>query len=339
MDLEKELINRINSRTKPQGSLGKLEKTALMAGLVQGTLTPELHKPAIIVFAADHGIAEAGVSPYPAEVTKQMVINILNGGAAISVFTRQHGVALRVVDAGVAGITESFPGLIDFRIAGGTKNMLHEPAMSLDECRKAIASGREIVRREAADGCNIIGFGEMGIGNSSSASLLHHRYTGLPLSQCVGRGAGMSDEGLKHKKRILETVNAKYDPVSPEEVLATFGGFEIAMICGAVLEAKKKNMLIIADGYIATSAFLAAHAMQSDILDNIIFSHLSDETGHEPMIGFLKGDPLLRLHLRLGEGTGAALAYPLIISAVSFLNEMASFESASVSEAVRQQTQ
>ncbi|NLE36142.1 MAG: nicotinate-nucleotide--dimethylbenzimidazole phosphoribosyltransferase [Bacteroidales bacterium] len=334
MDLRKELTKRINTRTKPPGSLGKLEKTALRAGLVQGTLTPELRNPTIIVFAADHGIAEAGVSPYPPEVTKQMVINILNGGAAINVFTRQNGIALRVVDAGVAGMTAGMPGLIDARIGGGTGNMLKEPAMSLRECREALDAGREIVRMEATAGCNIIGFGEMGIGNSSSASLLHHRFTGLPLSRCVGRGAGMSDEGLQRKKRILKTVNEKYDPVSPEEILATFGGFEIAMICGAVLEAKKQNMLIIADGYIATSAFLAAHAMQSDIPDNIIFSHVSDETGHAPMIEYLKGDPLLRLGMRLGEGTGAAIAYPLIHSAVLFLNEMASFESASVSEAV-----
>jgi len=335
MSLEKELIKKIDSRTKPLGSLGKLEKVALRIGLVQGTLTPELRKPAIIVFAADHGISEAGVSAYPGEVTKQMVINILNGGAAINVFTRQHGIALRVVDAGVAGLSAGLPGLIDARIAGGTKNMLNEPAMSLEECRRAMESGREMVRREAAGGCNIIGFGEMGIGNSSSASLLHHRYTGFPLSRCIGRGAGMSDEGLRHKKRILKIVNSKYSPGSPDEILATFGGFEIAMICGAVLEAKKQNMLIISDGYIVTSAFLAANAMQPDIIDNTIFSHLSDETGHKAMIGFLKGEPLLRLNLRLGEGTGAAIAYPLLQSAVLFMNEMASFGSASISEAVR----
>ncbi len=328
--ITEQLQHKIDTRTKPLGALGKLEKIALQIGTIQNTLTPELRNPAILVFAADHGIADEGVSPCPKEITWQMVMNFVRGGAGINVFTRQHGIRLRVIDAGV---DYDFPEGINVenrKLAYGTKNMLKEPAMSTDLCTKAMETGAYCVRQEFERGCNVIGFGEMGIGNTSPASLLLHRFVGVPLEEAVGPGAGHNAEGVRHKCNILKQVSEKYDPKTPLETLATFGGLEIAMICGAVLEAKRLNMLILADGFITTSAFLAAYEMQPDVLENVIFCHTSNERGHKYMLEYMKGDPVLQLDLRLGEGTGAALAYPLLQSALIFLNEMASFEDASV---------
>lgn len=330
--ITEELQNKINTRTKPLGSLGKLEKIALQIGTIQQTLTPELKNPAILVFAADHGIADEGVSPCPKEITWQMVMNFVNGGAGISVFSRQHNIHLRVIDAGVDyDFPESLP-VENHKLARGTKNMLREPAMSVELCQKAMEIGAKCVREEFERGCNVIGFGEMGIGNTSPASLLLHRFAGISLEETIGRGAGLNDEGVRHKYNVLKQVAEKYDPKTPLETLATFGGLEIAMICGAVLEAKRLNMLIVADGFITSSGFLAAYEMQPDVLDNVIFSHSSNERGHKAMVEYLKGDPILHLDLRLGEGTGVALVYPILQSALIFLNEMASFDEAEVYE-------
>ncbi len=328
--IEQQLLDKINTRTKPLGSLGKLEKIALRIGIIQKTLTPQLCHPSILVFAADHGIADEGVSPCPKEITWQMVMNFVNGGAGINVFSKQHNINLRVIDAGV---DYDFPEGINVenaKIAKGTNNMLHSPAMTIEQCRQAMTKGAEFVRQEYEKGCNIIGFGEMGIGNTSPASLLLHKFTGLPLQECVGRGAGLDSEGVKHKYNILKQVADKYQPKTPLEVLATFGGFEIAMIAGAVIEAKRLDMLIIADGFITSSGFLAAYEIQPDVLDNVLFSHQSNEHGHKYMVEYMKGDPILHLDLRLGEGTGVALAYPILQSALIFLNEMASFDEAAV---------
>lgn len=329
-ELEKQLRQKINNRTKPVGSLGKLEEIALQVGMVQKTVSPQLNRPSILVFAADHGITDEGVSSCPKEITWQMVMNFVNGGAGINVFTKQHGIALRVIDAGVDYDFPKDANIVHCKLARGTKNMLHEPAMSLEMCLEAMEKGAEFVRDEHKKGTNIIGFGEMGIGNTSPASLLLHKFTGLPLEECVGRGAGHTDEGMARKFNILEKVAKKYNPQTALETLATFGGLEIAMICGGVLEAKKRDMVILADGFIACSAFLAAYKMQPDIIGNVIFSHLSNEKGHQAMIEYMHGNPLLHLDLRLGEGTGAAIAYPIVQSAVLFMNEMASFEEASV---------
>ncbi|WP_418894129.1 nicotinate-nucleotide--dimethylbenzimidazole phosphoribosyltransferase [Limibacterium fermenti] len=330
MNFEQALQHKIDSRTKPIGSLGKLEDIAFKIGTVQRSLTPELHKPTILVFAADHGIADEGVSASPKEVTYQMVMNFVHGGAGINVFSRQHGIALKVIDAGVDYDFPEGLGIINAKIARGTHNMLHEPAMSTETCRKAMDKGAEFVRKEHENGCNVIGFGEMGIANTSPASLLLHKFAGTPIEECVGKGSGLDEAGVRHKYEILKRIAAKYTPVTPLETLATFGGLEIAMMCGAVLEAKRLNMIILADGFIATSAFLAAYEMQPDILDNTLFSHSSDERGHKQMLDYLHGDPILHLNLRLGEGTGVALAYPIIRSALIFLNEMSSFEEAAV---------
>lgn len=313
------------------GSLGKLEKIALQIGLIQKSLSPKLTLPTILVFAADHGIVDAGVSVSPKETTYQMVMNFVQGGAGINVFSRQHDIALHVVDAGV---DYDFPAdlpIVNAKLARGTKNMLISPAMTMETCEQAVEKGRELVRQQAEKGCNVIGFGEMGIGNTSPASLLLHAIAGIDLKECVGAGAGLSDVGVQHKYNVLNTVAKTYAPETPMEILATFGGLEIAMICGGVLEAKQQNMVIIADGFIATSAFVVAHAMQPDILENTLFSHRSNERGHTAMLEYLQADPILQLELRLGEGTGVALAYPIIQSALVFLNEMASFESAAIS--------
>lgn len=329
--MKEALLHKINTRTKPLGSLGKLESIAFKIGMIQQSLTPRLCKPAILVFAADHGIVEAGVSVSPKETTYQMVMNFVHGGAGINVFSRQHAIDLHIIDAGVDYDFPSNLGIINAKLARGTKNMLLEPAMSTELCQRALEKGAELVRQQFEQGCNAIGFGEMGIGNTSPASLLFHKFAGVSLKECVGRGAGLNDQGVSHKYTVLKTVSEQYSPQTPLDILATFGGLEIAMICGGVLEAKRNNMLILADGFIATSGFLTAHAMQPDVLDNTIFTHCSDEKGHAAMLEYLKADPVLHLDLRLGEGTGVALAYPIIQSALVFLNEMASFESAAVS--------
>ena len=330
MDIETALRQKIDSRTKPVGSLGKLEEIAFKIGRIQQTVTPELHNPAILVFAADHGISDEGVSPCPKEITHQMVMNFVHGGAGINVFARQHGINLKIIDAGVDFDFPEGSGVINAKLGRGTHNMLHQPAMSIETCHRTIEKGAEFVRQEFEKGCNLIGFGEMGIGNTSPASLLLHKFAAIPLEECVGRGAGHDDRGVRHKCNVLQRVAEKYNPVTPLEILATFGGFEIAMMCGAVLEAKRLNMIIVADGFIASSAFLTAYEMQPNILENTLFSHSSDEKGHILMLRYLKGDPILHLNLRLGEGTGIALAYPLIQSALIFLNEMAGFEEAGV---------
>ena len=331
--LDEELHQKIDTKTKPPGSLGRLEKLALQLGKIQKTSAPELRNPSMLVFAGDHGITEEGVSPYPQEVTEQMVQNFLDGGAAINVFCRQHSISLHVVDAGVKGDFPEHPDLISAKIGRGTKNFVQTPAMSKTECHQALKKGAELSRILPDTECNVIGFGEMGIGNTSSASLLMQRYTSLPLEICVGKGTGLDDSGLVHKQEILQKALDMHAEIEdPKEVLATFGGFEITMMAGAMLESAVLGRILLIDGFIAGSAFLAASRIVPEIMQYAVFTHQSDELGHGEMLKFLKAEPLLSLGMRLGEGTGAAIAYPLLQSAVSFLNEMASFESAGVSD-------
>lgn len=330
--LDAALTEKINLKTKPPGSLGKLEKLALQIGKIQNTLSPTLTKPTIVVFAGDHGIAKEGVSPYPQEVTWQMVYNFLQGGAGINVFARQHQIAIKVVDAGVNYTFPPHPDLIDLKVAPGTQSYLHAPAMSVEECNTAISRAASLVTQLHADGCNVIGFGEMGIGNTSAAALLMSLLCNLPLEQCIGRGTGLDDKGLEKKKTILGEALRTQTPAdkSPLEILRTFGGFEVAMICGAMLKAAELKMVVLVDGFITTAALLVAAALHPAILDYCVFAHQSNEQGHQQLLNYLKADPLLQLGMRLGEGTGAAVAYPLVQSAVAFLNEMASFASAGV---------
>jgi nicotinate-nucleotide--dimethylbenzimidazole phosphoribosyltransferase len=331
--LKSALRDKINQKTKPLGALGQLETLALQVGLIQQSLSPKLACPTLLVFAGDHGIVASGVSPYPQAVTAQMVLNFLQGGAAINVFSRQNKMRLRVVDAGVNYDFEAHVDLTHAKIGLGTKNFLYEPAMTLMQCEQAIETGAELVRKEARSGCNVFGFGEMGIGNTSSASCLMSVYCDLPLAKCVGRGTGLDDAGLAQKQAVLERALdcQQLNLGTPLQVLATFGGFEIAMMTGAMLSAAEQKAVLLIDGFIATTALLAAYKLQPEILQYCVFSHCSGEAGHRKMLQYLGVSPLLDMGLRLGEGTGAALSYPLVQGAVNFLNEMASFESAGVS--------
>lgn len=337
--LKQQLRKKIDSKTKPLGALGQLEEIALQVGWVQQTLSPAISHPHIIVFAGDHGIAQTElVNPYPQAVTAQMVLNFLSGGAAINVFCRQHHITLKIVDAGVNhqwSEKVQHEDFIQSKIALCTCNYIDEPAMSEDQALKAIEEGKKIVNQVSKRGCNTIGFGEMGISNTSSASLIMSVLLQLPVQDCVGRGTGSSDSQLEIKKYVLQKVAEKHslnrytnDPIN---LLSIVGGFEITMMVGAYLQAAENRMLIVVDGFIATAALLVAYKISEDVLNYCVFAHGSDEQGHQKMLDYLEVKPLLCLGLRLGEGTGAALAIPLIQSAVAFLNHMSSFESAGVS--------
>ena len=325
------LQTKIDQKTKPLGSLGQLESLALQIGLCQSTLTPSLNKPCILIFAGDHGIVESGVSAYPQAVTAQMVANFLSGGAAISVFARQHKLELLIVDAGVNADLASHPRLIDAKVGKGTLNFLTHPAMTTVQCTQALQAGAELVLQQHHNDCNCIGFGEMGIGNTSSAALLMHCLTAMPLVQCVGRGTGLNDDQLQNKLNVLQQALNRHKGITePLDVLTTFGGFEIAMMVGAYLKAAESGMLIMIDGFIAGTALLVACKLYPQVLDYCVFSHVSSEQGHQALLDQFNAKPLLNLDLRLGEGSGIALAYPLLQSAVVFLNEMATFDEAGV---------
>jgi nicotinate-nucleotide--dimethylbenzimidazole phosphoribosyltransferase len=324
--LDRAIINK----TKPPGSLGTLETLARQIGLVQQTTDVAVRAPAIIVFAGDHGVAAEGVSAFPQEVTWQMVENFLAGGAAINVFARQSGAALQVVDAGVRHDFGPRAGLVDRKVAHGTANFAQTPAMTHEQLAAALRHGAELV--DALEG-NVLGFGEMGIANTTSAAALMHKLTGIPVGDCVGAGTGLSPAGILHKQNVIERAVALHAGADePLDVLATFGGLEIAMMTGAMLRAAERRMVLLIDGFIVTSALLVAARLQPAILDYCVFSHCSNEHGHKRMLSQLDAQPLLNLGLRLGEGTGCALALPLVHAAVNFLREMATFESAQVSE-------
>ena len=323
----------IDQKTKPLGALGRIEELALRIGLVQGTTSPRVESPTLIVFAADHGAAKAGVSAYPQDVTWQMVENFLAGGAAINVFARRFGWQLKIVDAGVAHDFDPRNGLVDAKIAPGTANYLDAPAMTPAQRDAAIARGAALVNEAADAGSTVIAFGEMGIGNTASASLLTHCLTGQPLAACVGRGTGLDDAGLARKRELLEHAAARRPACrEPLDVLAEYGGFEIAMMTGAFLAAAERRLLVLVDGFIVTAALLVAARLQPETLACCVFAHRSGEAGHHLQLEALGGRALLDLGLRLGEGTGAALALPLVEAACAMLAEMASFESAGVAQ-------
>ncbi len=327
--LAAQLQHAIDTKTKPPGSLGMLEILAKQVGLIQRTLKPALHKPAILVFAGDHGVVAENVSPYPQSVTWQMVENFLAGGAAINVFARQNDCEIRVVDAGV---NHNFPPreqLIDRKVGFGTRNFANDAAMSREECETALRHGMELV--DALEG-NVVGFGEMGIGNTTSAAAIMHALSGMPLTDCVGAGTGLDAAGIAHKRDVIAAAVAKHGVTEPLDVLATFGGFEIAMMAGAMLRAGATRKVLLIDGFIVTSALMIALRLQPALFDYCVFSHCSNENGHKAMLRHLDAKPLLQLDLRLGEGTGCALALPLLHSALKFLAEMATFESAQVSD-------
>ncbi|MEO8408024.1 MAG: nicotinate-nucleotide--dimethylbenzimidazole phosphoribosyltransferase, partial [Oxalobacteraceae bacterium] len=312
--LASQLDAAINNKTKPLGSLGQLEALAKQLGLIQRTTQPTIRQPAIIVFAADHGITEENISAYPQSVTWQMVENFLAQGAAINVFARQNGCALQIVDAGVNHDFGPRDGLIDCKVASGTRNFAQQAAMSAAECAQAMQHGRALVA--ALDG-NVVGFGEMGIGNTTAGAALMHKMSGISVADCVGAGTGLAADGIRHKRQVIEQAVKFHAGVrEPLDVLATFGGFEIAMMVGAMLGAAERRMAILIDGFIVTSALLVAAKLQPAILDYCVFAHRSDESGHSKMLAALDAQALLQLDLRLGEGTGAALVYPLVQAAV-----------------------
>lgn len=323
------LQQRIDNKTKPLGALGRLETLALQLGLIQRGEALRFEAPQMVVFAADHGIASEGVSAFPQAVTVQMVGNMLAGGAAINVFARQHGFALQVVDAGVAAELAAHPQLLQRKIAHGTANMCNGPAMSMAQAVQALHAGMAVVKDLPG---NVVAFGEMGIANTSPAALLLARLAGLPLSDVVGRGTGLDDAQLVHKQAVLTRALARHANVrEPLAVLAALGGFEIAMMAGAMLQAASGRRVVLVDGFIAGAAALVACALLPAVKDYLVFCHRSAERGHHLLLAHLQATPLLDLDMRLGEGTGALLAWPLLQSASLFMAEMASFDSAGVS--------
>jgi nicotinate-nucleotide--dimethylbenzimidazole phosphoribosyltransferase len=330
--LQAALQQTIDNKTKPRGSLGRLEALALQMGLIQRQGSISLQAPQVVVFAADHGLAAEKISAYPPDVTPQMVNNMLAGGAAISVLARQHGFALTVVDAGVATDLPEHPQLLKRKIAYGTRNARLTLAMSAQQAEAALIAGMEVVQSLPG---NVLALGEMGIGNSSSASLMFARLADVKLEDAIGRGTGISDEQLQRKRQVLLRAHLRHQQAKgPMEILSAFGGFEIAMMTGAMLQAASERRVVIVDGFIAGAAALLARALSPQVMDYLIFSHVGAEQGHGLMLSRLNVRALLKLEMRLGEGSGALMAWPLLQFAVNFLNEMASFESAGVSEKV-----
>ncbi|WP_119966869.1 nicotinate-nucleotide--dimethylbenzimidazole phosphoribosyltransferase [Simplicispira lacusdiani] len=333
--LTQALQHKLDHKTKPLGSLGRLEQLALRLGQIQGTASPRLEQPQMVVFAGDHGLAVRGVSAFPSDVTWQMVENFLAGGAAVSVLARQHGLALTVVDCGVARdiapreAAAGQPRLLLRKVAPGTNDASQGPAMSAAQCAQALNHGIELVRELPG---NALLLGEMGIANTSVASLLLARLCGLSLQDCTGAGTGLDAAGIERKRAVLQqALDANAAAATPLDALAALGGYEVATMVGAVLQAAHERRVILVDGFITSAAVLVASRLQPLVLQRCVFAHRSGERGHQLMLGQMQAEPLLDLGLRLGEGSGAALAWPLLPSACAILREMASFEAAGVS--------
>lgn len=331
---------KIDLKTKPLGALGLLESLALQIARVQGATLPQdtlkIAHPTLLVFAGDHGIAAQGVSIAPSEVTRQMVQNFAHGGAAINVFCRQVGFKLEVIDCGILTPVEGVEGIINQRLGAGTEAIHLAPAMALNTVDKGFAMARDLIERHHQAGCNLIAFGEMGIGNTSAAAAIMAAMMQLDVADCVGRGTGINAETLARKLALIEQALQLHQHAltGPKAVLACLGGFEIVQMTGAILAAAERKMLVVIDGFIATAAALVAVNIAPNVRDYLIFAHQSDEEGHLRMLDFLQAKPLLSLGLRLGEGTGAALALPLIQAAVNFYNQMASFSDAGIEAVV-----
>jgi len=323
------LQHLLDSKTKPLGALGRLEALAASLGSILGSTDPTLEAPQMLVCAADHGLAARGVSAYPSDVTWQMVENFLAGGAAVSVLARQHGLALTVVDCGVRHDFAPREGLLIRKIADGTADASVGPAMTAAQCEEAIANGMALMRELPG---NAVLLGEMGIGNSSAAAMLLARLSDQDIDACTGAGTGLDAAGRAHKRQVLRGVLELHsDATDPLAALAAFGGFEIATLVGAVLQAAHERRVIVLDGFIASAAVLVAQALRPNVVQRCVAAHQSAEPGHHLLLHFLGLQPLLELDLRLGEGSGAALAWPLLESSCRILREMASFESAGVS--------
>jgi nicotinate-nucleotide--dimethylbenzimidazole phosphoribosyltransferase len=332
-------ISRAEARqlqlTKPPGSLGRLEEIANRLCAIQRTLTPRIDQPRIVVFAGDHGVCQEGVNPYPQEVTAQMVRNFLAGGAAINALARVAAAELVVVDTGVVSELERASQLVSRRIAAGTRNFCVEPAMSLDEAVAALSIGIDCAEEAVRDGCTLLGLGEMGIGNTTAASAITVALTGLPAEMVCGRGTGSDDAALMRKIDAVKRAIALHRPFTADrmELLARLGGFEIAAMCGLCLGSAALQCAVIVDGFISTAAAAVAVRLCPAVGDYLFAAHRSTEPGHAPLIAILGQAPLFDLSMRLGEGTGAALAIPVFRAAAEAFTNMATFTSAGVSDA------
>ena len=327
------LIDKINNLTKPKGSLGVLEELALQIGLIQQTLSPTLQHPQNIIFCADHGIADEGVSFSPKEVTWQQTIHFTHGGGGVNFLTHQHGFGLKIVDAGVDFDLPYERGIIDMKVRKGTRNFLHEAAMTQEEMDLCIERGALMVKRCEAEGSNVLSFGEMGIGNTSPSSIWMHYFTCIPLAQCVGAGSGLDNTGVNRKLQVLQqAVNNYQGDGSPIDIIRYFGGYEMVMAIGAMLQAAEDHVIILVDGFIMTACILAAMQLYPSVKPYAIFGHCGDESGHKLLLDAMNAKPLLSLGLRLGEGTGAICAYPIVDSAVRMINEMETFQQATVTK-------
>lgn len=318
---------------KPHGSLGRLESLAAQLCGMQRTLRPSLDHAIVLIFAADHGLSRECVSAYPREVTAQMVRNFLNGGAAINVLARSFGCELLVIDAGVDSDIVSHPSLVCAKIGRGTANVLTGDAMTAEQCEQAVSAGARLARQALDRGVDLLILGEVGIGNTAAAALLLHGLTGWPLERCVGRGTGLDDAGLAHKLDVLTRVVAR-TPDSPAgdplELLARWGGFEFAMLTGAMLAAAEHRTPVLIDGFAVSVAAALAIRIAPAVLDYCIFGHVSAEKAHRDLLAELGTSPLLDLQMRLGEATGAMLALPILRAAAALVSEMATLESAGV---------
>ena len=345
--LQTSIQEKIDNLNKPKGSLGRLEELALQICLIQHTLEPSLAHPCHLLLGGDHGIEHEGVSVSPREVTWQQMINFTLGGGGVNMFCRQHGFKLRIVDVGVDYDLSAVPGIIDRKIARGTKNFLYEPAMTEEEFDRAIMVGVELVDDCIQEGCRVLCIGEMGIANTSPSSIWMHFFGNIPLAECIGAGAGLDNEGIRHKYEVLSRAVAKTPFVLSrggetnqilshrrglEEVIRYFGGFEMVAAIGAMLRAAEQHLIILVDGFIMTACAVAAIKLYPAAQDYMIFTHCGDESGHKKMLDIVGAKPLLQLGLRLGEGTGALCAFPIIDSAVRMMNEMNNFQNAKITK-------
>jgi nicotinate-nucleotide--dimethylbenzimidazole phosphoribosyltransferase len=327
-----EIRKKIDNLNKPKGSLGRLETLAEQICLIQQTLAPKLCNPCHLLFGSDHGIEREGVSVSPREVTWQQMKNFTRGGGGVNMFCRQHGFHLYIIDVGVDYDLTDVEGIINRKIARGTKNFLYEAAMSEEEYERALAVGKEMVDNCHKEGCNIICMGEMGIGNTSPSSIWMHLLGNIPLKDCISAGAGLNDEGVRHKYEVLKKAveNFTKSPYNTHDMIRYFGGFEMVAAIGAMLRAAELKMVVMIDGFIMSACALAASSLYPEMLEYCIFGHCGDENYHKHMLQLMNAEPLLSLGFRLGEGTGALCSYPIIQSAVNMINEMNNFDNANI---------
>ena len=327
---------KIDNLNKPKGSLGQLETLAEQICLVQQTLSPTLQHPCHLLMGGDHGIEREGVSVSPREVTWQQMINFTHGGGGVNLFCRQHGFDLHLIDMGVDYDLSATPGIIDCKVARGTRNFLYEAAMSEEQYEQALTTGARLADQCAEKGCNVLCIGEMGIANTSPSSIWMSLWGGIPLDECIGAGAGLNQPGVQHKKEVLGAAVRRFEEQYPHADDATliryFGGFEMVGAIGAMLRAAERHLLVLVDGFIMTACMLAASRLHPEVLHYAIFGHCGDESGHARMLALMNAHPLLRLGLRLGEGTGALCAYPIVESAVRMINEMNNFDNAKITK-------